>query len=92
MPTANFDDCGNVGEVDDLGYVGRGETWRPRVAIDRYDAKVARARMLDRAALVAARADEEDGLHGRRWYFARTAAGARERSDSSGRYGSRSSS
>ena len=36
------------------------------VAVDRDDAQPPAARVLDRAALVAARADEEDRLHGRR--------------------------
>ena len=57
----------DVAEVDDLCDIGRGEARGVGVAIDRGDAQAARAGLLDRAALVAPGADEEDGLHGRRW-------------------------
>jgi hypothetical protein len=62
-------ECGyrlDVGEVDDLGGVGETETRRPRVTVDGGDPQSPPARLLDRAALVAPRADEEDGLHSRR--------------------------
>ena len=48
-------------------HIGRGKAGRLGIAVDRYDAQAARAGLLDRAALVAPGADEEDGLHGRRW-------------------------
>ena len=46
------------------GDVGEGEPGRIRVAVDRDDAEAALARLGDRAALVAPRADEEDARHG----------------------------
>ena len=57
----------DVAEVDDLCDIGRREAGRLGIAIDGDDAQAARACLLDRAALMAPRADEEDGLHGRRW-------------------------
>ena len=54
----------HVCEVDDLGHVCQGEPGRVRVSIDRDDAKAPLARLRDRAALVASRADEEDARHG----------------------------
>ena len=54
----------DVREVDDLGHVCQGEPGRVRVPIDRDDAKAPLARLRDRAALVASRADEEDARHG----------------------------
>ena len=52
-----------VGEVDHLGGVGREQPGCLRVAVDRDDAQAELARLHDRAALVPAGADEEDGLH-----------------------------
>ncbi len=66
LSAADLGDRGNVGEVHDLGDVGRGEPGRVRIAIDGDDSQVACACVLDRAALVATCADEEDGLHGGR--------------------------
>ena len=66
MPPSDLGDSGDVGEVDDLGDLCRGKPGCCGVAVDRDDAKVASARMLDGSALVAPRADEEDGLHGGR--------------------------
>ena len=54
----------DVREVDDLGYVGEGEPGRLRVPVHRDDAEAPLARLRDRAALVASRADEEDARHG----------------------------
>jgi hypothetical protein len=56
-----------VREVDDLGNVGGDEAGRVAVTVDRCDAQAARARPLDRAALMSSRADKEDRCHGRRW-------------------------
>ena len=53
----------DVREVDDLGYVGEGEPGRLRVPVHRDDAEAPLARLRDRAALVASRADEEDARH-----------------------------
>ena len=53
----------DVREVDDLGDVGDRKPGRVGVAVDGDDAKAALARLQDRAALVAAGADEEDRLH-----------------------------
>ena len=64
VPSTNLRDRGDVREVDDLGDVGGREARRVLVAVDRDDAQVAGPRVLDRAPLVAPRADEEDGLHG----------------------------
>ena len=57
----------DVGEVDDLGDVGGAEARRGLVAVDRDDAQPPGLRMLDRAPLVPAAADEENRCHGRRW-------------------------
>ena len=54
----------DVGEVDDLGYVGQRQARSRRVAVDRDDPEPALARLHDRAALVASRADEEHARHG----------------------------
>ncbi len=56
-----------VREVDDLGDVGRRESRCLGVPVDCRDPQPPGARLLDRATLVAAGADEEHGLHGRRW-------------------------
>ena len=63
----DLDHLVDVGEVDDLGDVGRREARRLGVPVDRGDAQPPGARLLDRAALMAPGADEEHGLHGRRW-------------------------
>ncbi len=65
--SCDLHDLGDVREVDDLGDVGRREAGRVGVSVDRGDAQAARARLLDRAPLMAPGADEEDGRHGRRW-------------------------
>ena len=65
--SGDLDHLADVGEVDDLGDVGRREARRLGVPVDRRDPQPAGARLLDRAALVAPGADEEHGLHGRRW-------------------------
>ena len=57
-----------VGEVDDLADVGDPEPRCVRVAVDGDDANAELARALDRATLVPACADEQDGLHGPRLY------------------------
>ncbi len=51
---------GDVGEVHDLGHVGRLEPERVRVPVDADDAEAELLRPLDRAPLVPARTDEED--------------------------------
>ena len=66
-PARDLDHGRDVAEVDDLCDVGGREAGGVGVAIDGRDAQAARAGLLDRAALVAPGADEEDGLHGRRW-------------------------
>jgi len=60
-------DLGDIREIDDLGDVGGGQPGRLSVPIDRGHAKSFTARLLDCATLVAPGADEEHGLHGRRW-------------------------
>ena len=64
VPSRDLLDRVDVGEVDDLRDVRRLEPRRVGVAVDRDDADPALARLGDRAALVAARADEEDARHG----------------------------
>jgi len=64
VPAGEVLDSVDVCEVDDLGHVCQGEPGRVRVSIDRDDAKAPLARLRDRAALVASRADEEDARHG----------------------------
>jgi hypothetical protein len=54
----------DVGEVDDLRHVRRLEARRVGIAVDCDDADPAIARLGDRAALVASRADEEEARHG----------------------------
>jgi hypothetical protein len=53
-----------VGEVDDLGHVRELESRSVGVSIDGDDAEATVACLGDRAALMAARADEEDARHG----------------------------
>jgi hypothetical protein len=65
-PARDLDDPSDLGEVDHLGDVGGGEPGRIGVPVDCRGAQTAGAGLLDRAPLVTARADEEDGLHGRR--------------------------
>ena len=62
-----LDHLTGVGEVDDLGDVGRRESRCLGVPVDCRDPQPPGARLLDGATLVAAGADEEHGLHGRRW-------------------------
>ena len=66
-PARDLHHGADIAEVDDLCDIGRREAGGVGVAIDGCDAQAARAGLLDRAALVAPGADEEDGLHGRRW-------------------------
>ena len=54
---------GDVHEVDELADIRRQEAERLRVAVDRDDLVPELLHALDRAALVAAAADEEDGRH-----------------------------
>ena len=68
----------DVGEVDHLGDVGLREARRVGVAVDGHDAQAELFRLQDRAALVAAGADEENGLHGRDCYCG-ASAGSDER-------------
>ena len=63
----DLDHLVGVGEVDDLGDVGRRESRCVGVPVDCRDPQSPGARLLDRATLVAPGADEEHGLHGRRW-------------------------
>ena len=62
----DLDHLGDAREVDDLRNVGRREAGRVRVAVDRGHAQAAGARLLDRTALMAPCADEENRRHGRR--------------------------
>jgi hypothetical protein len=57
----------DVREVDDLGDVGGRKAGGVVIPVDRRDAQPARARLFDRAALMASRAHEENGCHGGRW-------------------------
>ena len=63
---SDLGDGGDVREVDDLADVCREQPERALVAVDRDDVCPAVANPLDRTALVAPSADEEDGRHGRR--------------------------
>src|SRR5207247_7739404 len=67
----------DVGEVDRLAEVGKREPGRLGVAVDRNDPHAELLHPPDRAALVPAGADEEDGLtpHRRATLLARAAAG-----------------
>jgi hypothetical protein len=56
-----------VREVHRFSHIGRGKARRLGVPVDRDDAQAAAACLLDRTPLMASRAYEEDGLHGRRW-------------------------
>ena len=71
VPSRDLDHAVDVLEVDDLADVGGLEPERGAVPVDRDDAEPELLRAPDRAALVAARADEEDGLsaHRGRCYF-----------------------
>jgi hypothetical protein len=64
VPSRDRLDCVDVGEVDDLGLVGDAEPHGVRIPVDRDDPQSAFARLEDRAALVATRADEEHAQHG----------------------------
>ena len=72
VPPRDLDHAVHVLEVDDLADVGGLEAERGAVPVDGDDAEPELLRAPDRAALVAARADEEDGLsaHPRRCYCA----------------------
>ena len=56
----------DVGEVDDLRDVRLREPWRVGIPVDGRDSKAQLLRPENRAALVAACTDEENGPHGRR--------------------------
>ena len=64
VPPRDLFDRVHVGEVDDLCDVGQLEARGGGVPVDRDDAEPPVARLGDRAALMAARADEEDAWHG----------------------------
>ena len=64
VPPRDLLDRVHVGEVDDLCHVGELEARGGGVPVDRDDAEPPVARLGDRAALMAARADEEDAWHG----------------------------
>jgi hypothetical protein len=68
----------DVGEVDHLGHVRVGQSGRFGVPVGGDDARPQLAHPRDRATLVPACADEEDGLHGARCY----GSGKRNRSRS----------
>ena len=63
MAAADLDHALDVHEVDELADIRRAEPERVRVAVDRDDAVPELLHALDRAALMAAAADEEDGAH-----------------------------
>ena len=63
VPAADLDHSLDVGEVDELADVRRAEPERVGVAVDRDDAVPELLDALDRAALMTAAADEEDGAH-----------------------------
>ena len=60
VPPAELGDRIDVAEVDDLRLLGRREPRCVGVPVDGDDAGAELARALDRAPLVASRADEED--------------------------------
>ena len=60
MAAADVCDRGDVAEVDRLCLVRNPEPSRVRLAVDRHHARAECAHALDRAALVAPCADEED--------------------------------
>ena len=66
VPTANLGHRRDVGEVDDGGDIRRREARGLDVPVDRDDVQSPPPCVLDRTALVAPGADEEDRLHGRR--------------------------
>jgi hypothetical protein len=66
VPAADLDDAVDVLEVDDLADVGGLEAERGAIPVDGDDAEPELLCPPDRAALVAARADEEDGLSAHR--------------------------
>ena len=69
VPAADLGDGGRVAEVDHLRLVRECEPRRVGVPVDRDDTRAQLARTLDRAPLVASRADEEDRApHGGRCY------------------------
>ncbi len=63
VPAADVRHRVDVGEVDDLGDVCDREPGRGAVCIDGDDARSQLLHPRDPAALVSARADEEDGFH-----------------------------
>jgi hypothetical protein len=62
VPAADLGHAVEVDEIHDLGHVCDREPERVGVPVDRDDAVAELADVLDRAALVAARADEEQRL------------------------------
>jgi hypothetical protein len=60
VPAADLDDALEVGEVDDLGDIGRLESESLCVAVDGDDAVAELADVLDGAPLMPSGADEED--------------------------------
>jgi hypothetical protein len=66
-PLRDLDNGRDVAEVDNVRDVSRREPGGLGIAIDGRDAQPARPCLLDGASLMASSADEEDGLHGRRW-------------------------
>ena len=63
VPAPDLRDRVDVREVDRLALVGDGEPERVRVAVDGDDAQAELLRAQDRAALMTACADEENGAH-----------------------------
>ena len=63
VPAAHLDDGLDVREVDELAYVGGPEAECIGIAVDSDDAMPELLRMEDRAALMAAAADEQERLH-----------------------------
>jgi hypothetical protein len=66
VPPGNLDDAVHVLEIDDLADIGGLQAGRGAVPVDRDDAEAELLGTANRAALVPARADEEDGLSAHR--------------------------
>jgi hypothetical protein len=77
VPAADVGHRGDVREVHDLGHVGFAQPGRLGIPVDGDDAVSELARALDRAPLVAPRADEEDRAHAARCYSAAIRRGHR---------------